>query len=159
MKMKKILITYGTRPLAQRVKQLVEHLFDVHFATCEEIPSILAKNYTSIPTGSNPTFAHEVLKLSLDLGIDYILPLGKQELLPFAEAKILFEEYAIEVLVPSKDKLEELFILENPNKEMGLDVFIDGRSIIQNRTLDLADFSGLGVVSDDEDEVVLCVVQ
>ncbi|MBE8713311.1 hypothetical protein [Sphingobacterium hungaricum] len=157
--MKKILVTYGTRPLAQRVKQILQNQFDVYFATCEEIPSILTKSYSGIPTGANPTFAHEVLKLALDLGINYILPLGKQELLPFAEAKILFEEYDIELLVPSKERLEDLFILENPNKEMNLDVFIDGRSIIQSRTIDFADFSGLGLVSDDEDDVVLCVVQ
>jgi len=155
--MEKILITFGTRPLAQRVKQALADQFEVFLATSEEFPTILKSSIYSIPKGVNPTFAHEVLKLALDLNINYILPLGYQELAPFAESHMLFEEYGIEILSPKREELPLVFLLENPSKDTKLNVYRNGRSLHKDGLTVSTSFSGLGLVSDDGDRIALAI--
>src|SRR5690606_18775062 len=103
--MKKILITYATRPLGLRVSKLLTELFVVDKATSDEIPSVLQQTYSAIPRGANPVYAHELLKLALDKSCQYVLPLGKDEIYALAETSVLFEEYGIRILCPSKELL------------------------------------------------------
>jgi len=76
--MKKILITFGTRPLAMRIAKRLGADFEILYASSEDIPELLLASgkYAKIPKGLLPTFAHEILKLSLDQQVDYVLPLG-----------------------------------------------------------------------------------
>ena len=59
---------------------MLQDKFEILFSTSEEVPSFLASNYLKIPTGVNPTYAHEILKLSLDRQVDHVLPLGISEI-------------------------------------------------------------------------------
>ncbi|MEI2275053.1 hypothetical protein OHD16_23180 [Sphingobacterium sp. ML3W] len=157
--MKKILITFGTRPLAMRIARKLSDSFEVLYASSEEIPELLLKsgNYAVIPKGWLPTFAHEVLKLSLDQQVDYVLPLGGFELEPLAEAKVLFDEYQISVLVPDKDILETFSIIENPPADLPYVLLSKGNNLlgeeIYENTLD-----GLLVTSDSAEEFALVCV-
>ncbi|SFT13213.1 hypothetical protein [Sphingobacterium wenxiniae] len=154
--MEKIVITYGTRPLAQRIGRMLTPRFDVVFASAETFPDILLRqNYRQIPTGVNPTYAHELLKTCLDEQADYVLPLGKMELAPLHEARILFHEYGIEVLQPVD--LAEFFILKNPPKEQQLYVCREGVDLLHGEKINDAGFSGVGMLSDSEEDMMWCL--
>lgn len=99
--MSTILLTYGTRPIAQRIAKALRLHHTIVLATHEEIPSVLSHTYKSIPNPANPVFAHEMLKLCLDLNIDLIVPLGAAEIEVLRESVILLEEYGISVVSPS----------------------------------------------------------
>jgi hypothetical protein len=157
--MKKILITFGTRPLAMRVAKRLAKSYSILYASSEEIPALLLQsgNYVRIPKGLLPTFAHEVLKLSLDQQVDYVLPLGDLELEPLAEAKTLFEEYQIAVLVPDKDKLKETHVIENPPAELPYVLLYKGTDLFGGDTHEHTS-EGLFVASDSgEDYALACV--
>jgi len=155
--MQKLLITFGTRPLAQRLSKMLNNTFQIQFATAEEVPSFLAANYNKIPTGINPTYAHELLKLCLDKEIDFILPLGLSEIQTLAEAQVLFEEYGVEVLSPDKEFLEEIFVLENPSSGVELSVLFNGKSLNNKSDVDQV-ISGLFTISDEGDDLALCTI-
>lgn len=157
--MKKILITFGTRPLAMRIARKLAGSFEVLYASSEEIPELLLKsgNYVSIPKGLLPTFAHEVLKLSLDQQVDYVLPLGGFELEPLAEAKVLFDEYQIAVLVPDKDILETFPILENPPADLPYVLLSKGNNLFGDDVYENK-VDGLLVRSDSEEDFALICV-
>lgn len=150
-----ILITYGTRPFAQRVGRLLSSRYEVAYGSSEPFPDILLKqNYHRIPTGANPTFAHEILKLCLDKGYQMILPLGKMEGQPLNEARVLLEEYGIGVLLPRD--LEDCFVLENPSGVVH--VLKAGKDILTDEQLCDSHFSGVGMLSDSGEEPILCLV-
>ena len=155
--MKRILITFGTDALAQRIGKLLADQYTVLYASSQPFPDILLKqHYRKLPTASNPTYVHEVLKLALDDSIDYILPLGQGELQALHEARILFEEYGINLLMPTS--LEEVLIAEKPAKELAIQVLDQGKDLRTGEAITAADFSGAAIVSDSGEEVVLCVV-
>ena len=106
--MSTILLTYGTRPIAQRIAKLLSAQHKLILATNEEVPSVLANTYKSIPNPANPVFAHEMLKLCLDQGIDILLPLGEAEIEILSGSTILFEEYGISVVFPSLTPQQEI---------------------------------------------------
>ncbi|WP_293886098.1 MULTISPECIES: hypothetical protein [unclassified Sphingobacterium] len=157
--MKKILITFGTRPLAMRIAKKLGANFEVLFASSEEIPGLLLKSdkYARIPKGLLPTFAHEVLKLCLDQQVDYVLPLGGFELEPLSVAKVLFEEYQISVLVPDKDLLETIPLMENPPTDLPYRLLSKGNDLLDSTTIERS-FDGLFAASDSgEDLALICV--
>lgn len=150
-----ILITYGTRPFAQRVGRLLSSHYGIAYASSEPFPDILLKqNYHRIPTGANPTFAHEILKLCLDKGYQLILPLGKMEGQLLNEARVLLEEYGITLLLPAD--LQDCFILENPSGVVH--VLKSGKDMLTNEPLCSSHFSGVGMISDSGEEPILCLV-
>lgn len=155
--MQKILITYGTRPLAQRLAKQFSAKFEVVFASSEEVPSFLQANYLKIPTGVNPTYAHELLKLSLDKQIDYILPLGESEINSLAESKLLFEEYDIIPLVPNQSDLPVYFTIENPPSQVEIHIYLQGKGLDVEQKLHLP-ATGLLMVSDDQEELALVTI-
>ena len=155
--MQKIVITYGTRPLAQRVGQMLAVGFQVVYASAETFPDILLRqNYRKIPTGANPIYAHELLKTCLDVGASYILPLGKMETGVLEESRVLFQEYGIEILQP-KD-LTAFFIFENPPREQALYVCEDGIDLLYGENRNDNGFSGVGMLSDSGEDMMWCLV-
>lgn len=124
----KVLITYGTRPLAQRVARLLPAGQPVVFGSADEVPEVLLRtgNYLSIPRSAAPAFVHEVLKVCLDRAVTTLVPLGANECYPMAEAKPLFAEYGIAVAVPDLTELESLVIIENPPRQLPLTLFPNG---------------------------------
>lgn len=155
--MSRILITYGTRPLAQRIGHLLSDKYEIVYGSSEDFPEILKQtNYRAIPMANKVTFAHELLKLCLDEGIDKLLPLGKSELQPLMESRVLLAEYGIKLLVP--DDMTDCLILENPSKSFNLQVFNSGEDVISKEQLEDKRFSGVGVLSDSGEGVVLCLI-
>ncbi|MGE8428246.1 MAG: hypothetical protein ACN6O7_10230 [Sphingobacterium sp.] len=157
--MKKILITFGTRPLAMRIAKRLGADFEILYASSEDIPELLLASgkYAKIPKGLLPTFAHEVLKLSLDQEVDYVLPLGGFELEPLSTAKVLFEEYQISVLVPDKQLLETIPVMENPPAELPYKLLSKGNNLLDSTRFDRP-LDGLFVTSDSgEDLALICV--
>ncbi|MBB1645891.1 MULTISPECIES: hypothetical protein [Sphingobacterium] len=157
--MKKILITFGTRPLAMRIAKRLGADFEILYASSEDIPELLLASgkYAKIPKGLLPTFAHEILKLSLDQEVDYVLPLGGFELEPLSTAKVLFEEYQISVLVPDKDLLETIPVMENPPADLPYRLLSKGNSLLDSATFERS-LDGLFVASDSgEDLALICV--
>ena len=155
--MQKIIITYGTRPLAQRVAQAIGEQLQVQFATSEQVPSILQAKYLQIPTAANPTFAHELLKGCLDQQANYLLPLGFREMESLAEAALLFEEYGIQLLSPTLDELKALFVLPNPAKEVEIQIIALGKNLLNQQSVAYPG-SGLLAFSDEGEEFALCTV-
>jgi len=155
--MQNLLITFGTRALAQRLSNLLKNEFIIHFATSEEVPVFLNSKFTPIPIGSNPTYAHELLKICLDQHIQVLLPIGLSEIKALAEAKVLFEEYNIQVLTPSLGELAELFVLTNPATSVAIHVAYQGQCLDVKKGLNTS-LSGVLAVSDDAEDFALCVV-
>ncbi|QQT24232.1 hypothetical protein [Sphingobacterium spiritivorum] len=156
----KLLITYGTRGLAQRIARLIESKISVQLASSEEVPGILVSSgkVLQIPAGGQSTYAHEVLKVSLDQDISYILPLGKEEINVLAEAQILFEEYGIRLLLPAKELLSDIFVLEDPDKDMAINILLNGKDLLTEEQIRTSNLSGAFVLADSEDEQALCLV-
>lgn len=155
--MQNLLITFGTRALAQRLSNLLKNDFTIHFATSEEVPVFLNSKFMVIPVGSNPTYAHELLKICLDQQIQILLPIGLSEVKAIAEAKVLFEEYNIQVLTPSLEELEEVFVFTNPATSVAIHVAHQGQCLDVDKRLNTS-LSGVLAVSDDAENVALCVV-
>ena len=144
--MPNILITYGTRPLAQRLQKLL-HQQQITFATCEEVPSIFANRYHNIPHAANPVFAHEVLKSCLDLNTDYVLPLHPAEITALKDTQVLFDEYSIQILVPEDTHTVET--IQNPPSDFPMELFHHGKSLCSDRSA-TPEQNGLYALLDDE---------
>lgn len=155
--MDKILISFGTRPLAQRVGHLLSEKFQIVYATCEPFPALLKQQaYQVIPEAEASTYAHEILKLCLDAGIHYVLPLGLSELKPLQEARLLLEEYGVSLLIP--EDLAAYPQMHSPVKELPIAVYNKGVDMCAGKSLPHTDFSGLGLLSDSEDSLVLALL-
>lgn len=154
--MEKLLITSATHSLGLRVAKLLEDKFELLEATSDEVPTFLQTKYLKIPKGVNPTFAHELLKLALDHDCKYILPLQLSEVQSLAESLLLFEEYGIRIICPTKPQLEVLEILPNPAKELTLSVLLDNVNLLHNSRVELQ-INGLGILSDSELDFFLVI--
>jgi len=153
-----LLITYATRPFSMRIAKSLASKFTLLSATSDEIPSVMAEQYIKIPRGVNPTFAHELLKIALDKGCKYILPMGLDEVQTLSESIILFEEYGIQVLCPNHLALAELEVLENPHKDLELSLLINQYDVLTDEQRPIG-YNGLGIVSDSGEEFILAVVK
>lgn len=103
-----VLITAASHAEAYKLERLLQ-LPDVIFADYQELPHLAfsGKQYIRIPRGNSPSYAHEMLDIALNRGIERIFPLYNEELLPLAESRQLFLEYGISVLVPTVLWLKE----------------------------------------------------
>lgn len=145
--MKSILITGGTTALALKLKMLLKNNFTVILGASGEIPLVLADNYLVTPNDSSISFAHEMLKLSLDHGLHYILPLFKEEIEQLSKNHSLFTEYGITILVPNTETLKSLCYIQEIDKSLSLLLLENGYDHLQQTTTDLK-ITGLGVRSD-----------
>jgi len=98
------------------------------------------------------------LKVCLDNQVQYVLPLGKLELAPLAEAKVLFAEYGIQILVPDMAVLKDLLYFEEPNRAFDLRLLAQGVDLISHQILGPEHYSGLYVLSDSQEEFSLVLV-
>lgn len=93
------LITAGTDAAAFRLARLLNDR-NIVFASTEEISNITDKRFIKIPSVNSASFIHELLKLCLDLGIEEVYPLNKDEIIELSQSKLLFEEYNIKIICP-----------------------------------------------------------
>lgn len=97
--MKKILITYGTRALCQRIGKYFSKSYEFLFATCEPFPNVLLeKGYIPIADYNSTSYAHQVLDACLSHNINYVLPMTDAEIKALIGVRQLFLEYDIEIL-------------------------------------------------------------
>ncbi len=126
-----VLITAASHAEAYRLERLLQSTHVV-FADYHHLPnfSFSSRQFINIPKGDSNTYAHEVLKVCLDLEIDKIYPLYSDEILALAGSQQLFNEYGIEVIIPSLNWLKRnpfkkttysknLVILEKGNITVG----------------------------------------
>lgn len=156
-----MLITQGTRLFAQRLARQLSGKHRVLFGATDEMPEVLLRsgNYVRIPHADVPAFAHEMLKVCLDSGVERLIPLGKQELQPLLEAKVLFGEYGVRILLPEKEVFDTLVCFENPPVQLPVLVLENGQSINQATPEKMNPaLSGTFILADSGDEVALCCI-
>lgn len=156
--MKKILLTSATHVLGLRVANLLADKFEIVSSTSDALPAFMQQKYIQIPKGLNPTFSHEMLKLALDLQCEYILPLQLPEIESLSESILLFEEYGITVICPSKEELENLDIFPNPHKDMPLSLMLNSQDLISDQSMEIT-VNGLGIVSDSGLDFLLAIAR
>lgn len=95
-----ILVTEGTSASTQRLAKQLLALWSVHFASADSVPQVLLRThkYHQLPAITSDVFIHELLKLSLDLEVGYILPLHPDEKRVLHHSIQLFKEYGVEIL-------------------------------------------------------------
>lgn len=156
-----ILITQGTRPFAQRVARQLPAGQRIVFGAADEMPEVLLQsgNYIRLPNARSSAFAHEMLKICLDRQLTKLIPLGKQELGRLMEAKVLFEEYGMQLLLPERHAMETLMVIENPPAQLPVMVLENGLPIGDHTASRMdAALSGVFTQSDSGDEIALCCI-
>jgi len=158
--MMNVLITTGLHPFAQRIARTLPTEYVVTFGDAQAIPEPLLHSgkYLPLPFYTRPIFSHEMLKLALAHSFEIIVPLTQGEIIQLAESKVLFEEYGIQVAVPSKQTLSEIDFLLNPTKELQPTLVLHGRPVREQHTSLVAatDQSGICLLSDSAQEALFC---
>jgi len=67
-----------------------------------DLPQIMlkGKKFVNLPSAATASFVHQLLTICLDLQITRVFPLRRAEIFLLAEARQLFDEYGIVVMVP-----------------------------------------------------------
>lgn len=124
-----ILITAAATAQAHQLLRTLNTTENVFFADSVELPQIMLKDKKFLKTspGDSPSYAHLLLTSCMDLQIAKVYPLRKAEIIALSEARQLFDEYGIEVMVPEKSIVPALLdkgikgkILIKENSEDGL---------------------------------------
>lgn len=160
--MKNILITSGTHAFAQRVARTLPPADSVVFGDSNALPEIMIKGgkYFNLPKPVSTSFSHELLSLALDNDFGVIVPLKLSEIKQLAACRDLFEEYGIQVAVPSINTLDEISFVVNPAKDFLPAVFLNGKPLSQTTDETISDkYSGVCLVSDSGEEVLLCCIE
>lgn len=113
-----ILITAAATAQAYQIERLIRGTGTVFFADSADLPQFMLKkaNLIKISAGDSPAFAHELLTICLDQQIGKVYPLRKEEIKALAEARTLFSEYGIQLMVPPLDKIKTLEMKSRPGK-------------------------------------------
>jgi hypothetical protein len=110
--LKKVLITAASNANAYQLAYHLPH-HEILFADTEGQKII-------IPEGNKSSFAHELLSLCLDLGVDLIFPLKASEQKALTEAKVLFEEYGISLALPNLIQTQKIHQLKHLHSELSI---------------------------------------
>lgn len=96
-----ILITAATTAESYQLKNKLGS-DDIILGDFMELPELMVKTgkMINLPNPASNSYSHQVLTLCLDRGIDTIYPLLKEEQVLLTEARRLFEEYGIEIIIP-----------------------------------------------------------
>ena len=104
-----VLITAASSAQAYQIKSVLHTGEPVLLGDYLDIPELMVKNGTMIktPDPAGASFAHEMLTLCLDKGISMLFPLRKAELMPLAEARQLFLEFDIQLILPKIQVIDQ----------------------------------------------------
>lgn len=139
-----VLITAANSAQAQQLKNILG-LKDAILGDYHDIPDLLINTGKMVKTPSpkSTAFVHQMLAFCLDKQIDKIYPLRRAELLPLAEARQLFEEFDIILMIPTKDIIDnnlphqviggQVVIVENGRVVEG--DFLDAVTLLQDKTI------------------------
>lgn len=148
--------------LAHRLARLFTSHDKVLFGDASAIPDLLIAGgkYITTPSADSPSFNHEMLKTGISNETDLIIPLRKAEINQLAGCKDLFEEYGIQLLVPSREFLKLLEFIINPSKELNPTILINGKMIDGKSVFaGLEKESGICIVSDSGNELFFCCLE
>jgi hypothetical protein len=104
-----VLITAATSAQAYQLKSLLHSGETVLMGDYLDIPDVLVKSgkILKTPNPASSSFAHEMLTLCLDNAVTMLFPLRKDELLPLAEARQLFLEFDIQLIIPKTELINK----------------------------------------------------
>lgn len=126
--MKNILITAANHPLSGLVSLLLQ--------TEENIIIVDSDIDTfKLPQENSSSYAHEMLSIALSHNITHIIPLKEKEVFALAEAKVLYEEYEIQVLIPDLNQLKNL--LDIQEKTFVTSLTVDTLEYFSKRLLEI----------------------
>ncbi len=96
----KVLITQALSGDAAKFRQKCDKEGKVVILGSADLPIFMLKNplYVKIPPVTDTSFAHKILTVCLDYGINRIYVLNELEMKLLIEAEILFAEYEIEIV-------------------------------------------------------------
>jgi len=103
-----VLITAANSAQAYQLKGILHTEGPVLLGDHLDIPDLMVKNGTMLrtPDPKSLSFAHEMLTLCLDNGVRAVYPLRRAELLPLAEARQLFLEFDIDLILPKAEQID-----------------------------------------------------
>lgn len=154
--MQKILVTAGTTALALKVKNLLNNKYEVILASADEVPSVLQKSFVALPKLYASTYIHEMLKMSLDNSVDFVLPLDMEEINILNQNLALFEEYGVSLLVPDVKSFSDIPKISLIPNGLELVLLYDGVDMISGKSTEVFQ-NGLGVLSDSGVDLLLVV--
>jgi|GEM_PF-1174706 len=162
--MSNVLITGATDALSQRIVRNLQQGYVIYFADAQPIPEVMLKSgkYFQIQQAMLPAFAHELLSLALDKEIELIIPLREKEIAVLSSCKILFEEYGINLVVPSALELAELSFIVNPPASLTPSVWLNGNCLSTNNVHPVAvieNRSGVCVIADSDEDFLFCCLK
>lgn len=105
-----ILITAAATAQAHQLLRILNTTDNVFFADSVDLPQIMLKDKKFLKTspGDSASYAHLLLTSCMDLHIEKVYPLRKAEIIALSEARQLFDEYGIVVIVPEKSIVHAL---------------------------------------------------
>ncbi len=128
-----ILITAGLSAKSFKLVNLLnEH--SIFLADYGELPSMNLPNvlFKSLGDRNEETLAHTLLSACLDLNAEVCVPLWDNEIKSCRAAKILFEEFGIQLVVPDVD-LQEIDSIEISAANEVV-VLLNGRDIVTKQS-------------------------
>lgn len=130
----KILLTGGKSAVALKLLKAFTN-YKVVLADYGDVPLFATKDYELISLGikNETVLAHTLLNNCLNEGVDAILPIHSFEIETLAKAEVLFNEFNIEVLLPSTFELSHYFKSEQGTKSENWAVFNKGNLIFSTQ--------------------------
>lgn len=111
----KILITGGTSATALKLLKAFNGA-EVVFGDYGSVPAMKTDLYSFETLGefNGDTLAHTLLNNCLDLSIDKLLPLRKDEIEAVSKSAVLFSEFNIEVMLPNAKEIDTFLKEKSP---------------------------------------------
>ncbi|RKR85444.1 hypothetical protein BDD43_5715 [Mucilaginibacter gracilis] len=137
------LITAANSAQAQQLKKILGP-DDVILGDYQDIPELMvtAGRMVKTPNPRSAAFVHQMLSLCLDKQISKVYALRRDELLPLAQARQLFEEFDITLIIPSTELIDnnpppqtltgDIVILESGRVVVG--DFLNAVALLHNKT-------------------------
>ncbi len=115
-----ILITAALSAQAYRLSRFLDSDNNIFLGDSGDLPLIgfIGKSFIKIPDADSASFSHLLLAQCLDLNIRIVYPLKRAEVLSLSEARLLFDEYGIKIMVPDRLSAEKLIPEKLDNGEL-----------------------------------------
>ncbi|HEY0055168.1 MAG TPA: hypothetical protein VGB63_07420 [Pedobacter sp.] len=115
-----ILITAASAAQAHKLSRFLNTEKNIFLGDSVDLPVVGFEDITfvKIPPANHASFSHLLLAQCLDLKIEAIYPLKKTEVLALAEARLLFDEYGIIIMVPDRRTVENYFSIKTIKGEI-----------------------------------------
>jgi len=148
-----ILLTQGISPFTQRIAARYFPQWQLVFASSADIPQPLldAGHHVAIHNPNHASFIHELLKVCLSQQVGYLLPLDREEAMVLSGAKVLFQEYGIQLLVSDPEIIGGLPEMLQPPRGLELVILSKGEELAPTSGIKKMNeqYSGIFCFNDD----------